>query len=212
MQQPTATLRDNQLDVLRSIIRGDSPILQIVSTGGGKSISFILPAFYSPRGVTIVLVPLLALQHDLLGRCRAAGIDTVVWEYGLAVISASIVLVTPESLLTGSFQDFLNRLIVRQQLDQVFVDECHIVLDSTDTFRPGLRELGQVLGCLGIQLIFLTATLSPYDQRLFVDLIALPQSRVRVFRSRTSRPNISYQVLATTQSEEQGLIKRIVAG
>jgi superfamily II DNA helicase RecQ len=172
----------------------------------------MLPAFCSPSGVTIVVVPLLALQHDLLGRCRTVGINTVVWQYGLAVISASLVLVTPESLSTGGFQDFLNRLIVRQQLDRVFVDECHVVLDSTDTFRPTLQELGRVLGSLGIQLVFLTATLSPYDTGLFVDLMALPQPRVRIFRSRTSRPNISYRVLETGPSEEQGLVKRLVAG
>lgn len=212
LQRPDAALRDHQLPVLRSIVDGESPILQITSTGGGKSASFMLPAFCSPDGTSVVVVPLLALQHDLLGRCGRAGIDAVVWRYGHAVIGASIVLVTPESLLTRACQDFLNRLILRQQLDRVFVDECHLVLDSSDAFRPGMREMGRVLGSLGVQLVFLTATLSPYDVRHFGDLMALPQSRLRIFRSSTRRPNIGYRVLETTWSEEKQAVQDLIDG
>ena len=207
----SAQFRSGQEKVLAAVVRGVSPILQIAGTGGGKSITFMLPAFRSPDGVTIVVTPLVALQVDLLQRCKAAQIDTHIWTSGgggggyegsegggdiaTANRAASIVLVTPESAVSKAFANFLNRLRGRQQLDRIVLDECHMLLDSRDEFRPRMQELGGLLSELGVQQIFLTATLAPQDEEAFYRIAAIRRQDIVAFRDRTSRPNIQYRVI-----------------
>jgi superfamily II DNA helicase RecQ len=47
-------------------------------TGGGKSLTFMLLARYSPGGVTIVVVPLTALEGDIVRRCKESDIKCAV--------------------------------------------------------------------------------------------------------------------------------------
>ena len=189
-----AQFRGIQEKVIRAVVRGDSPIMQITGTGGGKSMSFMLPAFCSPDGVTIVVVPLVALQQDMHGRCQRAGIDTCVWQSRGGNRGASVVFVTPESAVTKGFQLFVNRLQARGQLDRVVVDECHAVLDSDRTFRPQLGEIGEAVRGFGVQALFLTATLAPADVAEFYHRMRLDPRRTVVFRERTTRANIKYRV------------------
>jgi hypothetical protein len=61
MMGPSAAFRGQQEAVIRAIIRGESPIIQIAGTGEGKSMSFLLPAYCANDngGTTIVIVPLI---------------------------------------------------------------------------------------------------------------------------------------------------------
>jgi superfamily II DNA helicase RecQ len=203
MMGPDAEFRGNQEAVLRAIVRGESPIVQVMRTGGGKSLIFMLPAFCSREGTTVVIVPLVALRQDLQQRCLDRTIDVHVWDSRRSNRAATIVLVTPESATTKGFQEFINRLQTRQQLDRVVVDECHVVLDGGPDFRPKLRELGGFLSGLGVQLIFLTATLAPRDEGLFFHRLQLVRERVRLFRTRTSRANISYRAVRLQAGEDE---------
>ncbi|KAK2035910.1 hypothetical protein LZ31DRAFT_571661 [Colletotrichum somersetense] len=81
-----------------------------------KSLSFILPAYCAPDGVTIVVTP----QADRL---------------------ATVVFITPESAVTEGFQDFVRRLQGRQQVDRVVLDKCHMVLDRLKGFQPTLYRI-----------------------------------------------------------------------
>uniref|UniRef100_L7IS48 DNA 3'-5' helicase n=1 Tax=Pyricularia oryzae (strain P131) TaxID=1143193 RepID=L7IS48_PYRO1 len=147
-----AEFRGCQEQVVRSIFKGLTPIVQITGTGGGKSLSFMLPAFCTGiTGTTIVVVPLVALREDLWRRCRESGIEAHVWTSRGANRAAAIVFVTPESASTKMFRDFVNRLRVRQQLDRVVVDECHMVLDAGSEFRPQLGLLGRTIAGWGVQ-------------------------------------------------------------
>ena len=105
-----------------------------------------------------MVVPLVALKADMQRQLEKKGIDTHVWSGRGGNRAASIVLVTPESAVTKGFGEFVNRLRGWQQLDRIVVDECHTVLDSTEEFRPKMRELGQVLEKVGAQVVFLIAT------------------------------------------------------
>jgi superfamily II DNA helicase RecQ len=46
----------------------------VMPTGEGKSLLFQLPMYISPRGLTIVVVLLVALQYDIIVRCAAIGV------------------------------------------------------------------------------------------------------------------------------------------
>ncbi|KAM7182564.1 hypothetical protein V8F33_014215 [Rhypophila sp. PSN 637] len=117
-------LRGSQKKVIQAIVRGESRIVQVAGTGEGKSLSFMLPAFCSPDGVTVVVVPL------------ERGIDSHIWAGRGMNRAASVIFITPESAVTKGFETFVNRLHGRGQLDRVVIDECHTVLDSERGFRP----------------------------------------------------------------------------
>ena len=104
--------------------------------------------------MTVVVVALVALRADMQRRLEEVGIDVHVWSGRGGNRAASIVLVTPESAVTNGFGEYINRLQGRQQLDRMVVDECHTVLDSTEEFRPRMRELGRVLGEVGYRRYF----------------------------------------------------------
>ncbi|KJZ70997.1 hypothetical protein HIM_09608 [Hirsutella minnesotensis 3608] len=200
--------RGQQEEVIRSIVRGESPIVQITGTGGGKSLSFMLPAFSASEGTTIVVVPLVSLREDLQTRCEKSRIESHVWHSRGSHPMSRIVFVTPESAVTKGFRDFVNRLQGRQALDRVVVDECHTLLDASQKFRRQMLELGGVLREWGVQTVFLTATLPPKDEAAFFSIAKLPADRVKMFRSRTTRKNIAYRVeivgaQANRQEEEE---------
>ena len=204
LRNPQANFRGNQKDALDAVIRGFSPVLQITRTGGGKSLTFLLPSYCSNDGTTIVVVPFVALQDDLQKRCISLSIRCEIWSTG-EIQTAPIILITPESFTTKRFRDFLNRLAVRQQLDRIVLDECHTVLDSSYDFRPQLRTIGGILQSLGTQLVFLTAILPPRDEEEFFTTLYLDRAKAVVIRQPTTRPNIQYGVREVTSAEEEDL-------
>ncbi|KAF4484812.1 Bloom syndrome protein-like protein [Colletotrichum fructicola Nara gc5] len=197
MGDPQAAFRGQQERVIRSIMRGDDPIVQVTGTGGGKSLSFMLPAYCAPDGVTIVVTPLVALRTDMDARCSRSGLASTTWRGGgrANTAAATVVFVTPESAVTQGFRDFVGRLQRRQQLDRVVLDECHVVLDGSRGFRPALRALGRTVQEFGAQLVCLTATLPPAEEREFFAVTGIRPERVRVFREATTRRNIGYGVV-----------------
>jgi superfamily II DNA helicase RecQ len=70
-----ARFRGIQEAALQAIIHGDEAfILAIILIGGGKSLLFMLPAAVSQHGVTIVIIPMVALQQDMYKRSNEKGI------------------------------------------------------------------------------------------------------------------------------------------
>ncbi|KAK1624567.1 hypothetical protein BDP81DRAFT_110788 [Colletotrichum phormii] len=105
-----ATFRGNQAKVVGAIVNGHSPIIQVMGTGSGKSLSFMLPAFCSLDGVTVVIILLTVLRTDLEARCTKLGIASYIWLSHKNNQAASIIFVMPESAVSKGFQDFIARL------------------------------------------------------------------------------------------------------
>lgn len=195
MMGPGAEFRGQQEKVIQSIMQDAGPFIQITGTGGGKSLSFMLPAYCVPGGTTIVIVPLVSLRDDLQDRCKSSMIQSWIWQRNRGNRGSTIVFVTPESAVTKGFRDFVNGIIAQGQLDRVVMDECQVLLDSSPEFRPELAELGSVIREWGGQRVFLTATLPPGDMEAFFKVAALEAERTTVFRERTTRTNIQYRVV-----------------
>ena len=73
---PQATFRRVQQPAIQAILAGESPVVAVMPTGGGKSLLFMLLAFLGQRHsrTTIVVVPLVPFREDLKQRCEAKGI------------------------------------------------------------------------------------------------------------------------------------------
>ena len=191
MGDSAARFRGHQRAIIEAIIRGEERVLAIMPTGGGKSLLFQLPAFCEEGGVTIVVVPLIALKQDLHRRCRTMGMECQEWTRRAPPDGARIVLVTPESARSDDFVRFMNRLRGQERLTRIVMDECHVVLNDQRKFRPRLRELGE-LNRAGVPMVMLTATLPVADETRFMERMWMQKDEVRVFRYRTSRRNIRY--------------------
>ena len=177
---------------MRAIQQGVSPVVVVMPTGGGKSILFMLPAWVG-GGLTVVVVPLIALRQDMVVRCEQLGISCVAYNSQRPPDEASIVLVTPETTRSASFQTFLNRQRLLQRLERIVIDECHVVLNNQDDFRPQLQEMGQ-LRAAKTQMVMLTATLPPAAEKILFYRMGWPQDQVAIYRARTHRPNVAYRV------------------
>jgi superfamily II DNA helicase RecQ len=123
---------------------GRSPIFVVMGTSAGKSMIFMLPAFCSPGGTTVVVVPLTLLQGDLKRRCDESGVPCSIWTSRQAIPPAAIVLVTPESALTKGFRDYINLLRATHRLDRIVFEECHTVLASRASFRPTANRVARI--------------------------------------------------------------------
>ncbi|KAH6867692.1 RecQ helicase [Thelonectria olida] len=208
MMGPAAEFRGLQEPVIRAVARGEWPIVQITPTGGGKSLTFMLPAFCVPDGMTIVITPLVALQNDMDARCAKMGIDAYVWTSRGVQRAASLVFVTPESAVTKGFRIFVERMHGQQRLDRVVVDECHTILQYSKTFRPQIGRLGETLQDFGVPVVCLTATLKPTQEKALFKELKFNPDRVRMFREATTRRNIQYRreyrVRVNQEGEEEG--------
>ncbi|KAF1925609.1 P-loop containing nucleoside triphosphate hydrolase protein, partial [Didymella exigua CBS 183.55] len=193
LQGKGSTFRSVQQPAIEAIMKQKSPVVVIMGTGGGKSATFMLPASCS-TGVTIVVVPVVALKQNMMDRCKAAGIDCVLWDSQRPHEWASIVLVVPKSVATLAFEQFINRQRSMGWLDRVVIDECHTILDSVKGWRTKVLKLRELVKA-ETQLVCLTATLKPTEESEFIRLMALPpKEQCEWFRAPTSRPNLAYKV------------------
>ncbi|KAI3565758.1 P-loop containing nucleoside triphosphate hydrolase protein, partial [Fusarium oxysporum f. sp. albedinis] len=86
---------------------------------------------------------------------------------------------------------------------------CHTIMEGSLSFRPKLRELGTI-ALVGVQMIYLTATLPPADEPAFFSLINARHEDVVMIRARTTRRNVAYSVRSVPASTVEEAITAIV--
>jgi len=204
-----AQFRGLQEPVLEAIMKHESPILAVMGTGVGKSLMFQLPAKSVDSGTTVVVTPLVSLQNHMVQKCQGMGISCVKWDSRQAHTASQIVFVTPESAVSKTFGSFMDHKQGLGELDRIVFDEAHCVLDSSDEFRPKMRQLGQLME-RGVQMIYLTATLPPDKEKEFMTIMKIQEDDVHKIRAATSRPNIAYSVVEYEETEDgQGDIQAV---
>ena len=182
-----------QLENFRRISRAKNDMLFILPTGSGKSLLFMIQPFVTPGELVVVIVPLLALQQDLLKKCKRTGLNAVLWkernQSGIHIVICSC-----EHVVTRSYETFVLEQEKIGRISKVFIDEAHL-----------LKQWGKFRSCLGliknhirpkgsrINVFGLTATCPPAMEDLVMDLMNMGQGR-EVFRAPCFRGNISYSV------------------
>ena len=201
MMGPQARFRGVQKAAIEAIMKGESPVVMVMGTGGGKSLGFMLPAWCSQGGTSIVVVPLIALRQDMKDRCRRLGIECAEWNGQRPPRAARIVLVTPEAAIGDRFNTFMNRLQSTQQLDRIVIDECHVVLNDQLDFRRKLQRMGE-LNRAAVQMIMLTATLPPRMEGRLWERMGWRAEMVRMFRAGTVRKNVKYRTIRIATQDQ----------
>ncbi|CDF33431.1 ATP-dependent DNA helicase, RecQ family [Chondrus crispus] len=169
-----------------------SDALVVLPTGAGKLLTFMLPAFTHKTKVMVVVVPLVALQLDLIKRCEDAGIQACQWN-ARDVAGARIVVASAEHLSSPDYQCFLRELKVMNKLHAIFVDECHLVL-LWHSFREAMKYLRGFIRpeLVNVPVMALTATAPPSIEQQITSACGL--SDFITVRQKTSRRNIRYEV------------------
>ncbi|KAL2349603.1 P-loop containing nucleoside triphosphate hydrolase protein [Cryomyces antarcticus] len=124
---------------MEAILAGQTPLVVVLPTGGGKSLLFMVPACSEEPGVTIVVAPFRALVDDLVDRLKKRGIDCLEWKPG-EVNPAAVVVVSADMVANWTFLNYASLLDRQGLLRRVVIDECHLTFTSSD-YRPKLAQL-----------------------------------------------------------------------
>jgi len=160
--------RGVQREIIESIGAGHDT-LGLMPTGGGKSVTFQVPAL-AQEGVCIVITPLIALMKDQVHHLRQRGIMAAAVYSGmkhddiLRVLENCILgntkflYVSPERLGSSLFQTKLRHM----QVSFITVDEAHCISQWGYDFRPSYLQIADIRRlCPDVPVLALTATATP---------------------------------------------------
>jgi ATP-dependent DNA helicase RecQ len=208
--------RGLQAEVVEHVALGGDALV-LMPTGGGKSITYQLPAILRHRagqGVTLVVSPLIALMHDQVGALEEAGVHAAFLNSTLdndgargierELLSGRLVLLyaAPERILTPRFMSMLDSLHERALLSLLAIDEAHCVSQWGHDFREeylGLNVFAERYP--GVPRIALTATADAITRADIVERLSL--QRARSFVASFDRPNIRYAIVEKDDPRRQ---------
>lgn len=194
--------RPLQEEIIRSIYSGKDT-LGLMPTGGGKSVTFQVPALCM-EGICLVVTPLIALMKDQVDNLTKRGIRATAVYSGMTrqEIAGKLencvfgrykfLYVSPERLETPSFQSKLQAM----KVCLLVVDESHCISQWGYDFRPSYLTIAAIRTCLpGVPVLALTATATPEVEKDIMEKLRFSQPNV--FRQSFFRNNLAYIVRPT---------------
>lgn len=203
--------RGIQREIIESIGNGHDT-LGLMPTGGGKSITFQVPAL-AQNGTCIVITPLIALMKDQVDHLMRRGIRAAAIYSGLKreeiIITLEncifgdikILYVSPERLSSELFQTKLRHMHV----SFITVDEAHCISQWGYDFRPSYLEIAKIRKLIPkAPVLALTATATPQVVEDIQYRLANKEERqFNVFRMSFERKNLVYVVRQATDKRDQ---------
>ena len=200
--------REPQSTVIDAVINGDDALL-LMSTGGGKSLCYQIPAMIRP-GCGIVISPLIALMQDQVAALRQLGIrasflnSTLTAEEVYAIESSlrkgelDLLYIAPERLNQARTLDLLQTI----SISLFAIDEAHCVSQWGHDFRVDYLALNQLQQAFpSVPRIALTATADARTRQEIIDNLALKNAQQFVVGF--DRPNIQYRISLKTNPRNQ---------
>lgn len=200
--------RPLQEDIIHSVSAGKDT-LGLMPTGGGKSLTFQVPAM-AMKGLCLVVTPLIALMKDQVDNLRQRGIRSLAVYSGMTrqeIITTlenaifgdyKFLYVSPERLVT---QLFLSKL---RDMDvcMLVVDESHCISQWGYDFRPSYLKIADIRQHLpNVPVLALTATATP---EVIDDIqVQLHFREKNIFRKSFERKNLAYSVKNTEGKAEE---------
>ena len=202
--------RGIQQEIIGSIANGQDT-LGLMPTGGGKSITFQVPAL-AMHGVCVVITPLIALMKDQVAHLRHIGIqaaaiyssmshEEIITTLENAIFGGvKILYVSPERLGSELFQKKLSHMHV----SFITVDEAHCISQWGYDFRPSYLEIRNLRKLKPeAPVLALTATATPEVIEDIQRQLDFQRPESNVFRMSYERKNLAYIVRRATDKDEQ---------
>lgn len=194
--------RPLQEPIISSIIEGHDT-LALLPTGGGKSITYQVPALILP-GIAIIISPLIALMKDQVNRLKSMGILAEFLHSRLSPREIDRILdnciygkikllyVSPERLNSSIFLERVHKMNV----SLLAVDEAHCISQWGYDFRPAYLRIGEFREILGkVPVLALTATATSKVRQDIENRLGFKNSNT--FLGSFKRTNIFYEVIET---------------
>lgn len=204
------SFRGIQEEIIRSIGEGKDT-LGLMPTGGGKSVTFQVPALARP-GLCLVVTPLIALMKDQVRNLRGRGIKAAAVYSGMTREEIVVALencifgdykflyISPERLSTDIFRVKLRRM----EVSMITVDEAHCISQWGYDFRPAYLKIAEVRSLLpGVPVLALTATATPEVVKDIQRCLEFREENV--FRMSFERKNLAYVVRRTDDKDGEML-------
>ena len=204
--------RGIQREIIESIGSGHDT-LGLMPTGGGKSITFQVPAL-AQKGTCIVITPLIALMKDQVDHLRRRDIRAAAIYSGLTREEIIVILencifgdikilyVSPERLSSELFQTKLRHMHV----SFITVDEAHCISQWGYDFRPSYLEIAKIRKIVpNVPVLALTATATPAVVQDICEKLSVEygDTGFNVFRMSFERKNLAYVVRHADDKREQ---------
>ncbi|WP_230383779.1 RecQ family ATP-dependent DNA helicase [Pedobacter endophyticus] len=206
-------------------------ILAVFPTGGGKSITFQVPALMSgecSKGLTVVISPLQSLMKDQVDNLEKVGItDAVTINGSLDAVertksiervedgSATMLYISPESLRSRT----IERLILGRKIVRFVIDEAHCFSSWGQEFRVDYLYIGDFIRAIqekknledAIPVSCFTATAKQnviedirnyFKEKLSLDL--------ELFTSKASRTNLQYKVFEKEKEHKYEAVRDLI--
>src|SRR3954471_15413411 len=201
---------------MEAVLRGRDAV-GMLPTGGGKSLTYQIPALFLP-GAVVVVSPLLSLMQDQREKAEAARIEVAKPDSTLSTaeereaveeIAAGandLIYVTPERLTNPDYLALLRE----RGVSLLAVDEAHCISQWGHDFRPAYLALGEAARALGRPpILALTATATP---EVVEDVVRqLGMRDVELVQAGVDRPNLFLEVRRSVNRElkERALLEAL---
>ncbi|MBU1044457.1 MAG: DNA helicase RecQ [Candidatus Omnitrophica bacterium] len=197
-----------QENTIFSILKGQDS-LTVLSTGGGKSLCFQLPALLE-KGLAVVISPLISLMKDQVDGLNDMGIPAAYLNSSLSVVNQRAVIeainsgsirllyLSPERLQNEATLDLLKKVGV----DFFVIDEAHCISHWGHDFRAEYRTLGIIKG------IFTSASVHAFTatatKEVQIDILKqLGLDSPVIHTGQVDRINLTYRVMQRQQIVKQ---------
>ena len=203
--------RGIQEEIIESIGKGHDT-LGLMPTGGGKSITFQVPALAQP-GLCLVITPLIALMKDQVRNLRDRGIKALAVYSGMTREEIVVALencifgdykflyISPERLDTDIFRAKLRNM----KINMITVDESHCISQWGYDFRPAYLKIYEIRELLPtVPVLALTATATPEVVKDIQTKLGFREDS-RIFRMSFERKNLAY-IVRNTESKQEELL------
>lgn len=205
------SFRSIQKDVIDSVL-SKTDTMALMPTGGGKSITFQVPAMLF-RGTTLVVTPLISLMKDQVDNLRSIGIKATAIHSGMTRDDINKALdncifgeykflyCSPERLSSSLF----IKRITDAQISLIVIDECHCISQWGYDFRPDYLNILDIRGLFpDVPMLALTATATPEVVEDIKHILGFSQQSA--FHSMSFlRSNLSYSIRRTENKKNMML-------
>jgi len=201
--------RPGQREAIETLLR-TGRVLLVAPTGGGKSLTYQLPAALLP-GTSLVVSPLISLMQDQVAALEARGLPAT---YLAGTLEADevrarmarvargevkLLYAAPERLAQDGFRSLVRDL----DCPLVAVDEAHCISEWGHDFRPEYMQIGGLLRDLPrTRVLACTATATPVVRDEILERLGLPSDTPQLVRG-FARPNLSLRASEVTGAKER---------